>query len=214
VAYSSGPDLLVLHALRLKGFASADTVTAVSGLPPGVVDENLAALADDELVTHREGRVTGWALTAAGREHHRRLVQTEVDDTGMRAEVDAAYRRFLALNGELLALCTAWQVRERPGADPVPNDHHDRAHDGRVIARLDGVHDNVRPICGDLAAALARFGHYEPRLSGAHERVHRGELEWLTRPLIDSYHTVWFELHEDLLLTLGRQRSAEQEVTS
>jgi len=24
--------------------------------------------------------------------------------------------------------------------------------------------------------------------------------------VIDSYHTVWFELHEDLLATLGRRR--------
>jgi hypothetical protein len=28
--------------------------------------------------------------------------------------------------------------------------------------------------------------------------------------MIDSYHTVWFELHEDLLATLGRQRSQER----
>ena len=27
--------------------------------------------------------------------------------------------------------------------------------------------------------------------------------------MIDSYHTVWFELHEDLLATLGLERAAE-----
>ena len=27
--------------------------------------------------------------------------------------------------------------------------------------------------------------------------------------MIDSYHTVWFELHEDLLATLGIERSSE-----
>jgi hypothetical protein len=27
--------------------------------------------------------------------------------------------------------------------------------------------------------------------------------------MIDSYHTVWFELHEDLLSTLGIERSKE-----
>ena len=30
-----------------------------------------------------------------------------------------------------------------------------------------------------------------------------------TKPVIESYHTVWFELHEDLLVTLGLDRAAE-----
>ena len=29
-------------------------------------------------------------------------------------------------------------------------------------------------------------------------------------PSIDSYHTVWMQLHEDLLLALGRDRASEQ----
>ncbi|MDP9020051.1 MAG: MarR family transcriptional regulator, partial [Actinomycetota bacterium] len=40
-------------------------------------------------------------------------------------------------------------------------------------------------------------------------RVVAGEGDWLTRPLIDSYHTVWFELHQDLLDTLGIERGSE-----
>ena len=30
-----------------------------------------------------------------------------------------------------------------------------------------------------------------------------GDPDWFTRPTVDSYHTVWFELHENLLATLG-----------
>jgi hypothetical protein len=33
-----------------------------------------------------------------------------------------------------------------------------------------------------------------------------GDRAAFTAPLVESYHTVWFELHQDLLLTLGRQR--------
>ncbi len=33
--------------------------------------------------------------------------------------------------------------------------------------------------------------------------------EWLTKPTILSYHTLWFQLHEDLLATLGLERAAE-----
>ena len=28
----------------------------------------------------------------------------------------------------------------------------------------------------------------------------------MVSPAVDSYHTVWFEAHEDFLLTLGRTR--------
>ena len=34
-----------------------------------------------------------------------------------------------------------------------------------------------------------------------------GDHEWLTSPRIDSYHTVWMQLHEDLLLALGKNRA-------
>jgi hypothetical protein len=39
--------------------------------------------------------------------------------------------------------------------------------------------------------------------------VLEGQPEWFTKPVIDSYHTVWFELHEDLLCTLGIERASE-----
>jgi hypothetical protein len=43
-------------------------------------------------------------------------------------------------------------------------------------------------------------------LRAALDRVRAGETAWLTRPLIDSYHTVWFELHEELILAVGLTR--------
>jgi len=68
----------------------------------------------------------------------------------------------------------------------------------------------VQPICADLAGLLDRFDGYGPRLATALERTSGGEPDWFTKPTIDSYHTIWFELHEDLLATLGRQRSQER----
>jgi hypothetical protein len=78
-----------------------------------------------------------------------------------------------------------------------------------VITSLAELHAKVAPICADLGAALDRFGGYGPRLSLALERVQAGDLDWFTKPMLPSYHTVWFELHEDLLATLGIERSAE-----
>ena len=37
-----------------------------------------------------------------------------------------------------------------------------------------------------------------------------GDGDWFTKPTIDSYHTVWFELHENLLSTLGIERGHEE----
>ena len=38
------------------------------------------------------------------------------------------------------------------------------------------------------------------------EKAEDGKVEWVSDARIESYHTVWFELHEDLLRLLGRQR--------
>ena len=53
---------------------------------------------------------------------------------------------------------------------------------------------------------LLRFETYRRRLTAALARVRRGDREWFTSPTLDSYHTVWFELHEDLLVALGLTR--------
>ena len=54
-----------------------------------------------------------------------------------------------------------------------------------------------------------RFAPYQPRLASAMARVVDGERDYFTKPIIDSFHTVWFELHEDLLTSLGLERSQE-----
>jgi predicted ArsR family transcriptional regulator len=201
---SSDTRLLVLHGLRLKGISEADAVADVMGLPQEDVAKHLDALLHEALVVHREGRLTGWQLTAAGRAEQERLLAEEIDDLGVRDVIDGAYRRFLALNGELLEACTAWQLR-----DEVINDHADAAYDASVIDRLHELHAQVEPILDDLEATLARYDGYRDRLADALAKLRAGDNDWFTKPLIDSYHTVWFQLHEDLLNTLGIERSQE-----
>ena len=198
----------MLHALRLKGFADNEVVAAHAGLSPKAAGTHLDKLASGGLATRREGRITGWSLTPAGRKHHAELVATEVDAAGCRDVLHQAYRDFLALNGDMLTVCTDWQMRTVDG-EPTVNDHSDPVYDKDVITRLRGVDDRVQPVCARLAAALDRYAPYGDRLRAAIEKVEAGETEWFTKPVIDSYHTVWFELHEDLLCTLGIERSKE-----
>ena len=204
MAHESEPRFLVLHALKLKGFAEAEPIAACTGLDPAEVTCQLDDLGTEGLAIHREGRLTGWSLTPEGKAAHASSIGTELDAAGCRATVDDAYRRFLALNADMLGVCTAWQVRGE-----AMNDHSDAAYDKDVIDQLLGVHDRVRPVTADLRDALARYDRYGERLRTALERLLGGEHEWFTKPVIDSYHTVWFELHEDLLSTLGLDRGRE-----
>jgi len=207
VARPSDPRTLVLHALRLKGFADDAVVAAHTGLPVATASSLLAGLADEGLVAHRDGRVVGWALTVAGRQENATALRVELH--GARDDIQAAYTSFLAVNHDLLTACTDWQLRWA-GAERVVNDHADPAHDAAVLARLIAIDEYIQPVCAALAAVLDRFASYGPRLAHARARVEAGDGDWFTRPLIDSYHTVWFELHEDLLSTLGIERSKEE----
>jgi hypothetical protein len=208
--HESDPRLLVLHALRLKGTADAATVAAAADLPADEVAEQMEKLRADGLAAESAGALAGWSLTAAGRAEHRREVRREVDTAGARATVTGAYERFRALNAGVLDACSRWQVRTI-GGQMVRNDHRDHAYDARVVADLARLGEQVTPLVDDLAGALARYGSYGPKLEEAVQRVEAGEGDWFTKPVMPSFHTVWFELHEDLLTTLGLERSDESD---
>ena len=209
MAYPAEPRLVVVTCVRLKGFADTGPIVEASGLDPTVVDSVLADLAASDLARHREGRVSGWTLTPAGRSLHAELVAAELAAAACEADVEAAYREFLVLNPRLLATASAWQLRQENG-QAVFNDHTDEAHDARVLGDLRALHDATTPLVARLGSLLERFGRYGTRLTTALNRVEAGERDWFTKPLIDSYHTVWFELHEDLLSTLGKERASEE----
>jgi hypothetical protein len=178
----------LLHAARLRGVVDdGDEVVVVR-----IVEVGFAA---------RSAR--GVRLTPEGRAAHTEWARVPAGETA--ATVERSYQRFLALNQELIRVCNDWQVR--PGG--APNDHRDPTYDWAVVDRLVAVDERVGPILRTAASGMARFGTYRPRLRAARERVAEGESEWLTSPRIDSYHTVWMQLHEDLLLALGLDRAEE-----
>jgi hypothetical protein len=199
---------MAMHGLRLKGFAEASAVAELVDLEEAEVKGLLDQLVLDHLASYRDGRLSGFTLTPAGRVEHARLLSEELDTHGVREAVHAAYTRFLGHNGDLLTVCTAWQLREVDGQSKI-NDHADPAYDAGVIEQLTEVHGHVAPICEELARSLHRYSTYGPRLSVALERVRNGDRDWFTKPMIPSYHTIWFELHEDLLATLGIERGQE-----
>lgn len=198
--------LRVLHGLRVKGFAEAPGLAEFAGLAESEVSEQLDSLSAAGFVAHREGAIVGWHLTPAGHAAHATALAAEAAGSGATDQVQAGYERFGALDGMVKAICTAWQVRDLDAG--VINDHTDADYDATVVARLTTVHAGAVRVVGGLVAALARFGPYRRRLDDANLRVQAGDRDALTKPLSGSYHDVWMELHEDLLLTLSLKRSS------
>ena len=75
MGYSSPPDLLVLHAVRLLGMADGAAVARRFGLDPAVTEELLLDFqASGWIQRVRFADISGWALTDGGRaEDVRRL---------------------------------------------------------------------------------------------------------------------------------------------
>jgi len=204
----SDPDLLVLLGLRFRAVATAEAVAETVGLGVEQVTPRLEELGRAGLAEDRGGRLAGWMLSPQGRAEGERLLAAELDDASARPVVSGGYQRFLAVNQAMLDICTDWQLRTVDGS-AVVNDHVDAGHDAAVLAHLVTLDDAVQPVIAELADALGRFGGYGPRLAGALAKVQGGDVDWFTKPTIDSYHTVWFELHENLLATLGIERASE-----
>jgi hypothetical protein len=194
----------VLHALRCIGFADLSRVADAAGLAEADVESRLIDLAVSGLVTRTTGEFGAWGLTEAGRAEDSRLTAQELAAVGARRAVFAAYETFMVLNPELLDLCSAWHLRT-VGGIVAANDHCDSTYDARVLDRFVDLDKRADFVCAELSAALPRFRRYRVRLAAALDRARSGALEHLTDSM-SSYHVVWFQLHEDLLATLGMVR--------
>jgi hypothetical protein len=205
--FASDPELLVLHAVRLLGMAEDHEVAARFGLDPAVAGELLLDFEARGWVTHVDFAGTGgWTLTDSGRAENERRLAEELTGTDSRPVVVAAHGHFLSRNGRLLRAATDWQLRPSRTDPLAVNDHTDREWDQRVLDELSLMSEELREIDQMLSAQLTRFSGYDERFASALDRVRQGELGWVNRPRADSCHTVWMQLHEDLLATLGLQR--------
>ncbi|HEY7816060.1 MAG TPA: hypothetical protein VIC62_22635 [Nakamurella sp.] len=204
-----GIGLLVLHTLRCMGFSNLESIGRATGMGAAAVESELIDLAVAGFVIRTSGPFGGWGPTESGKAADADLIADELDSTGARAAVTEAYGRFEKLNPQLLDACSRWQTR-RLGSATIANDHSDSVYDARVLDRFASLHRRIAPVCDDLTAALHRFGRYRPRLADALARAESGELRHVTDDTA-SYHSVWFQLHEDLLVTLGRTRWGRDE---
>lgn len=198
----------LLLVLRLRAFAAVPVLVERTGESESVVADELRELDEWGLVRFRDGMASGWTLTPEGRRHGEALIRRELAEHGDADALEAGYLEFLPLNSEMLSVVTDWQTVVS-GGQHVPNDHSDPERDAAVLSRFDTLHSSAVPVLDALQRASALFGGYPRRLAEAHRQVRNGRIEWLAKPTVDSYHGIWFELHEHLLATLGRDRSTE-----
>jgi hypothetical protein len=193
---------LVMHCIAVKKHTDARAIAEFTGLPDGTV----AGLLADGV---RGGRV----VEAQGKYLLAPLARVALDGqyaaqcAPLRASADfmSAYESFERINVTLKALITDWQTIETGGAR-VTNDHSDREYDLRIVDRLGELHERAEAVLARLSREVPRFAYYARALQVALERAEDGAVEWISDARLQSYHTTWFELHEDLLRLAGRQR--------
>lgn len=199
MGYQTPVDVLVLHAVRVLGYAS---VSRISARVDCTESETTAHLLDAQAY----GWVTwssfagsgGWSLTEAGKTHGEKQLAAELDQTRARTVVKEVHQEFLPLNHVVSAACTAWQLAEMGiGERPMTL--------GETIASLEGPAAALADLETRLTTHLHRFAGYRRRFAHALSTAN-DDARWLTGTDRDSCHRAWFELHEDLIATLGLTR--------
>ena len=195
-------DYDVLNVVALKKMVAADVIAGDTGMTASDVGSALERLAGQGLVVDAAGAVfpadeAEPALAAAAAHHYASVREAP--------ELVSLVDRFETVNAQFLTTMSSWQQIE-VGGRKVTNDHSDAEYDDKVIARLAKLVQRLGPLLDALAWYYPRFGAYPRRFAAAMEGIDAGRHELVSSPTLDSVHNVWFEFHEDLLRTLGRER--------
>jgi pyruvate, orthophosphate dikinase len=194
----------VVRVLAIKGYATPEGIATAIRCTTDEAGEILDRLAADGLAELAAG---SFRLTPDGKLLGREKIAADTAAWGL-PRAEAALDSFLGLDGRMKDVATAWQMREVNGEQTF-NDHSDAAYDAAVQARLGDLHADVETWLKPLVADVPRLAAYRERLERAAAAVRQGDARYLASPRVDSYHSIWFELHQDLILLAGRRRADE-----
>ena len=181
--------LLTLHGLTLRQLADAGQLADVIGLDRTEVEIALEkAVANGAAMAARGSNM----ITPAGRE----LLDAAYPEVFAQLRTDAAISAAVdafevGVNSDVLAATTDWQLE---GPDPT------------IVDRLHAINKKLVRVLAPLAAADPGFGRFFDRLSAALDHVDAGENDYVSGVRVDSFHTVWFQMHEHVLRLTGRER--------
>jgi hypothetical protein len=192
----------VMHGVAIKKHGTAEDVAGVTGLPVSIVTAVLAEAEAKGRVVAADGK---YLLSPAGQMILMSEYSRFYDALRGDAAFVEAYEEFERINTELKQLITDWQTMD-VGGKKIANDHSDAAYDDRIIDRLGALHERFEPLLDRMVRSQPRFASYKAKLLAALEKAEDGDIDWVSDARTESYHTVWFEMHEDLLRLLGRRR--------
>ncbi len=195
---------MALRALLIKGFTTPEGLAPVFQTTPEEAGSVLEQIAGDGLAGLSGGM---FKLTPDGTAVAHGLIDADRAHWGAE-NATQALDGFLPLDHRMKTVVTGWQMRAVDGQQ-VLNDHSDAAYDASVLADLASLHADAAAWLGLLGGGLPRLGEYGARLERAAGCVRDGDHRYIASPRVDSYHSIWFELHEDLILLAGRSRADE-----
>ena len=194
----------VLRALLVKGSVLPDGLAAALMADTASVQPLLDELTAAGLVERAAGM---HRLTIDGKLHAGELIAADRERWG-EAAAAAALDAFQAFDHRMKDTVTAWQLKNT-GGEQTLNDHTDADYDRGVLDQLAALHHDTARWLGSMTDQPERFGRYAARLEHALDAVRSGDERFVASPRVDSYHGVWFELHEDLIQLAGRTRREE-----
>jgi pyruvate,orthophosphate dikinase len=194
----------VIRALAIKGFVMADMLAPALSVAPDEASGLLERLVADGIAKDSGGT---FSLTDDGKALGAEMINADREAWGAE-EAEAALDAFLALDGQMKTIVTSWQMKEVAG-EQVLNDHADAAYDAAVLVQLAALHVEATAWLAPLYQGLPRLAGYGRRLDAAAGAAAEGDGMYIASPRVDSYHGVWFELHEDLIRLAGRTREDE-----
>jgi pyruvate,water dikinase len=180
-----------LQSLRLKGRANPEVLAAAWALSEEDARQRLARLAEDGLVDEKKGF---YGLSAEGERQRTAALAREREQLDL-PSIAALYDEFCGINGDFKQLVTDVQLG--------------KLEKSAAPGQLRALHERFAPIATRIGTALARLAPYAGRFESALSSLAAGDDRYLASPMVDSYHTLWFELHEELIQALDRSRVDE-----
>ena len=187
----------VVRTVQLKGLCTPEKAAAALGTSQAGIEAILGSSTTFFKTTPR-----GQALAPEGRAWLDSALKSE-REAADRATMDECYVAFLALNSRFKQLVSEWQIAGAAGGQT-------EEYTAEMLRTLREINLALAPVLGAASGQVARLAGYRRRFDAALAHLDAGDLSMLASPLKDSYHTVWFEFHEELIALSGRDRLEEE----
>ncbi len=196
-------ELAILRLLSANGMIEEQRLvlllgqrSSMQGVRPG---ELLASLEKAGMVESSSGLC--WLSG-----HGKTLLRSSIQDTfkGLREIIELeVWPEFSKLDVELKRTCTMWQLKP----DGNQNPHDDPEYDFQVLEKLQDIHEHLLHLINGKETIQENCSGLLADMDIAMERIGNGDFDFVVGLGVNSYHSLWRELHEHLLNALGLERT-------